>query len=344
MLGAAFAEALGDRAGIRRFGDSSVPMDESRRDGGHRRRRPAVRRDRPAVPRRACRAAPAPARRPRARVVRAHGGRDAPPARHRPQRPPPRRGGVQGARPRAARRVRAGSPPRRASRRRRARSDDRAARRTAARRRRGLRRGQPRVDRAGAAHRRRRRPPARRAATRSAARTCSSCRASGPPRRRWSGCAPAASSSRSRPGSRQDRPFLGICLGLQLLFEGSRRGRRRDAGRAPRPHGPPRGRPDAPAHRLEPGRAPPRAPGLRRASRRTRTSTSSTPTSGAPAAGADDAVLAETEHGAPVRGRGRARPAARRPVPPGALGRRRPAADRERRGARRAAPDRGSAA
>ena len=29
MLGAAFAEALGDRAGIRRFGDSAVPMDES---------------------------------------------------------------------------------------------------------------------------------------------------------------------------------------------------------------------------------------------------------------------------------------------------------------------------
>jgi imidazoleglycerol-phosphate dehydratase len=29
VLGAAFAEALGDRAGIRRFGDSSVPMDES---------------------------------------------------------------------------------------------------------------------------------------------------------------------------------------------------------------------------------------------------------------------------------------------------------------------------
>ena len=29
MIGAAFAEALGDRAGIRRFGDSSVPMDES---------------------------------------------------------------------------------------------------------------------------------------------------------------------------------------------------------------------------------------------------------------------------------------------------------------------------
>ena len=29
VLGAAFAEALGDRAGIRRFGDSSVPMDEA---------------------------------------------------------------------------------------------------------------------------------------------------------------------------------------------------------------------------------------------------------------------------------------------------------------------------
>jgi len=29
VLGAAFAEALGDRSGIRRFGDSSVPMDEA---------------------------------------------------------------------------------------------------------------------------------------------------------------------------------------------------------------------------------------------------------------------------------------------------------------------------
>ena len=29
VLGAAFAEALGDRTGIRRFGDASVPMDES---------------------------------------------------------------------------------------------------------------------------------------------------------------------------------------------------------------------------------------------------------------------------------------------------------------------------
>jgi imidazoleglycerol-phosphate dehydratase len=29
VLGSAFADALGDRAGIRRFGDSSVPMDEA---------------------------------------------------------------------------------------------------------------------------------------------------------------------------------------------------------------------------------------------------------------------------------------------------------------------------
>ena len=29
VLGSAFAQALGDRAGIRRFGDSAVPMDES---------------------------------------------------------------------------------------------------------------------------------------------------------------------------------------------------------------------------------------------------------------------------------------------------------------------------
>ena len=29
VMGAAFAEALGDRAGIRRFGDAAVPMDES---------------------------------------------------------------------------------------------------------------------------------------------------------------------------------------------------------------------------------------------------------------------------------------------------------------------------
>ena len=71
VLGAALAEALGDRAGIRRFGDASVPMDESVATavidvGG----RPYAVID---LPFRGERAgdAPAPARRARARVVRA---------------------------------------------------------------------------------------------------------------------------------------------------------------------------------------------------------------------------------------------------------------------------------
>ena len=72
-----------------------------------------------------------------------------------------------------------------------------------------------------------------------------------------------------RPGSRADRPFLGICLGLQLLFEesdedGARRSASCPVGR------PPRGRPDAAAHRLEPGRALPGASPVRRHRRRRR--------------------------------------------------------------------------
>ena len=103
---AAFAEALGDRAGIRRFGDSSAD-GRKRRHGGHRHRRPAVRRS-------TCRSAPSAPGSSRCSssttpgIVRADGRRDAPPARHRPQRPSPRRGGVQGL-GRAAGRVRARS-------------------------------------------------------------------------------------------------------------------------------------------------------------------------------------------------------------------------------------------
>ena len=78
VLGAAFAEALGDRTGIARFGQSSVPMDESPGDGRRRRRRPAVCGHRPSVPRRARRRPAAPARRARARIVRPDGRRDAP--------------------------------------------------------------------------------------------------------------------------------------------------------------------------------------------------------------------------------------------------------------------------
>ena len=104
VLGAAFAEALGDRAGIARFGQSSVPMDEALAHGRRRRRRPSVCRDRPAVPRRTSRRPPAPARRARARVVRADGGRD-PPCLAAPvattttsPRPPSRRSAARSAR------------------------------------------------------------------------------------------------------------------------------------------------------------------------------------------------------------------------------------------------------
>ena len=108
VLGSAVAEALGDRAGIRRFGDSAVPMDESVATavidiGG----RPYAVID---LPFRGERVGGLPlqlvehALESFARTA----GRDAPPARHRPQRPPPRRGRVQGARSRAARGGRAG--------------------------------------------------------------------------------------------------------------------------------------------------------------------------------------------------------------------------------------------
>ena len=114
VLGAAFAEALGDRAGIARFGRAPCPMDESLATatvdvGG----RPYAVLDL-AVPRRAgrrrCRSSSS------STPWRPSPGRPAPPCTCRgtgPQRPPPRRGRVQGARPRAARRP-ASVDPRRA--------------------------------------------------------------------------------------------------------------------------------------------------------------------------------------------------------------------------------------
>ena len=101
VLGAAFAEALGDRAGIARFGDSSVPMDESLATavvdiGG----RPYAVID---LPFRGERVGGLPlqlvehALEAFARTA----GATLHLSRHRPQRPPPGRGRVQGARPRA---------------------------------------------------------------------------------------------------------------------------------------------------------------------------------------------------------------------------------------------------
>ena len=109
MLGAAFAEALGDRSGICRFGEASVPMDESLATvavdvGG----RPYAVIDLPFLGSTGRRPAP-PARRACARGVRPDGRRDAPRARHGPERPSPRRSGVQGARQGAPGRLRAGS-------------------------------------------------------------------------------------------------------------------------------------------------------------------------------------------------------------------------------------------
>ena len=51
--------------------------------------------------------------------------------------------------------------------------------------------------------------------------TPSSCPVSARRGPRWSGCAGAGSWSRSARWIAADRPFLGICLGMQLLFDGS---------------------------------------------------------------------------------------------------------------------------
>ncbi len=107
VLGAAVAEALGDRAGIRRFGEASIPMDESLATavvdvGG----RPYAVID---LPFRGERVGTLPTQlvEHALEAFARTSGHHAPPARHRPQRPPPRRGGVQGARVCASARLRA---------------------------------------------------------------------------------------------------------------------------------------------------------------------------------------------------------------------------------------------
>ncbi len=100
-LGDALAEALGERDGIERYGAATVPMDEATRHGRRRPRAAATRRGRPRVRRRQDRRTRADAAAARARAARG-AGRDHPaPDRVGRRRPPRRRGRLQGARSRA---------------------------------------------------------------------------------------------------------------------------------------------------------------------------------------------------------------------------------------------------
>ncbi len=208
----------------------------------------------------------APADRARPRIVRADVGDHPPPAGHRPQRPPPGRGGVQVAGAGSARRVRAGSAT--GGRR----LDEGLARMSDEARR-------PRIAvvdygagnlvsieqaltsvgaevtvarDAGAARDRRRPRRARRG------------------RRRAGHGAPGATRPR-RADPRLDRGRSPVPRDLPrapAAVRGQRRGRRHDPRRAARPDVAARGRPDAAAHRLEPGGPHPGAPGVRRHRRR----------------------------------------------------------------------------
>ena len=237
MLGSAFAEALGDRAGIARFGDARVPDGRVRGRRRGRHRWATLRGRRPAVPRRAGRRAAAPARRACHRGVRADRRRDRPRLGDRPQRPPPGRGRLQGPRTgtagRDAPRIRAGP----ASPRPRDRSDDSPLRVAVADYGAGnlVSIGRA-LETVGAV--------ARSCATRRGwtRRTPSSCPASVPRPRRW-----PASSGRARradPELGRGRPAVpGDLPRPPAPVRGQRRGRRRD----PRPAGRPHGRPaDAP--------------------------------------------------------------------------------------------------
>ena len=95
-----------------------------------------------------------------------------------------------------------------------------------------------------------------------------------------------------------DKPFLGVCLGLQLLFEASDEDGAQTFGVLPGRRATAGGRPDAPAHRLEPGRPAARPPALRRDRRRGRLLLRPFVRGGAGGRPPTTSILAETEHGA----------------------------------------------
>ena len=88
-----------------------------------------------------------------------------------------------------------------------------------------LRDGQPALGREGARAHRARGRASRATTTRSARPTASSCPASARSRRRCATCASSGSTPCSASGSRRGVPMLGICLGMQLLFESLERER-----------------------------------------------------------------------------------------------------------------------
>ena len=255
VLGAAFAEALGDRAGIRRFGDSSVPMDESVATavidvGG----RPYAVID---LPFRAERAGTLPlqlvdhalesfARTAGATLhLRGTGRND----HHLAE------AAFKALGPGAAGRLRAGSAAHRASPRPRGRSGDawRPTRRAWS--------SSTTAPATSCRSSRRSRPPGRRVSRAvtgddigDAGRRWSS-RASAPPLRRWTGFASGGFIEPIRAWIDGRSPVPGHLPRPPAAVRGQRRGRRRDPRDPARPHRPPRWRPDAPAHRLEPGRS-----------------------------------------------------------------------------------------
>ena len=165
------------------------------------------------------------------------------------------------------------------------------------------------------------------------------CPASARSRRRCAGCARSGSTTLIRERADAGVPVLGICLGMQLLFDvlDRARGRRgaRPARRAPSTRLEAPG-PEDPAHRLEHRHVRAAVAADRGARRRARPSTTCTRSPAGPRTSAD--VVGRGEYGERVRLDRRARQRDGRAVPPGeVLARRARAAAQLRRASESAA-------